>query len=80
MQIKETNKNSIILLDKDEDFSNNSIVDVLKKVENYKKLPFHDVVLTMNAKYFVKFWEEFNKNKIDFKEAETKNNVFSIVF
>lgn len=80
MQVKETNKNSVILLDKDEDFSNKSLVDVFAKIENYKKLPFHDVILTMNSKYFVKFWEAFNQNKISFKEAETKNNLFSIRF
>jgi hypothetical protein len=80
MQIKETNKNVLIVLDKDEDFSNKSILDVFRKIENYKKLPFHDVVLSMDSKYFVKFWEEFYKNKMDFKEAETKNNLFCIKF
>ena len=80
MHIKETNKNTVIVLDKDEDFSNKIILDVFKKIQNYKKLPFYDVILSMDSKYLTKFWEVFYKNKIDFKEAENKNNLFCIKF
>lgn len=80
MQIKEINNNSLIVLDKDEDFSNKSFTDIFNKVEKYKKLPFHDVILTMESKYFLKFWELFQNTKMNFKEAETKNNIFCIKF
>lgn len=80
MQIKETTKNATIILDKDEDFSSKSIDETMKKIAAYKKLPFHDVFLTMDSKNFVKFWEAVKNTKMDFKEAETKNNTFLVKF
>jgi hypothetical protein len=80
MQTKETLKNVIIVLDKEEDFSKKSIEDLFQKIKEYKKLPFHDVILKMHSKYYVKFWEILISKKEKFKEAEIKNDLFRISF
>jgi hypothetical protein len=80
MQIKETLRDAVIFLDKDEDFSNNKIKEVFDKIKNYKKLPFHDVIVTMNSKYFVKFLELINLMRLEYKEIEIKNNKLTIQF
>ena len=80
MQTKETLKDAIIILDKEEDFKKESLDSVFEKIEEYKKLPFHDVILQMHANNYVKFWEIFIKKKPKYEEAEIKNDVFRIRF
>lgn len=80
MQTKETLKNVIIDLEKDEDFSKNSLEKLFEKIKEYKKLPFHDVLLQMNSKYYIKFLEIIKSKKLKYKEAEIKNNLFRILF
>lgn len=80
MQLKETTKYASIVLEKDEDFSKENIKKVFKKIEEYKKLPFHDVILHMNSKYYVKFWELLMNKMLNYKEAQIKNNMLSILF
>jgi len=80
MQVKETTKYASIILDKEEDFSKQNIEGVLKKIEEYKKLPFHDVILQIDSKHYMKFWEILISKKLKYKEAEIKNNIFSIKF
>ena len=80
MQTKETLKNVIIDLEKDEDFSKNSLEKLFEKIKEYKKLPFHDVVLQMNLKYYIKFLEIIKSKKLKYKEAEIRNNLFRILF
>lgn len=80
MQVKETTKYASIILDKEEDFSKQNMEGVLKKIEEYKKLPFHDVILQIDSKHYMKFWEILISKKLKYKEAEIKNNIFSIKF
>lgn len=80
MQTKETMKDAVIFLEKEEDFFPKNLEIVFTKIKEYKKLPFHDVLLKMDSKHFLKFWKFFHKKKIDWKEAETKNDVVLIKF
>lgn len=77
MQTKETMKDTIIFLEKEEDFFPKNLEIVFSKIKKYKNLPFHDVFLKIEAKHFKKFWQFFNDKKIYWKEIETKSdNVF----
>jgi hypothetical protein len=80
MQIKENTKFASIILDKEEDFTKPNIEETFKKIEEYKKLPFHDVILQMDSKYYVRFWEILMSKKLKYKEAEIKNNTMLIKF
>jgi len=80
MEVKENLKNSVIVLNKEEDFSKESLNDLFEKILKYKELPFHDVILNMHSKHYLKFWELFNNKKINFKNIEIKNDKFTIVF
>lgn len=80
MQTKETLKNVVLILEKDEDFSKESIEKLFQKIKEYKKLPFHDVVVQMHSKYYVKFWEILRSKKEKYKEAEIKNEIFRLSF
>lgn len=80
MQMKENTNSATILLDKEEDFSSKSLAETMKKISTYKKLPFHDVILAMDSKNFVRFWENARNIDMKFKQAETKNDVFSLIF
>jgi hypothetical protein len=80
MQIKETLKNVVIVLDKEEDFLKDSIENLFIKIKEYKKLPFHEIILQMPSRYYVKFWEMLRSKKENYKEAEIKNDIFRISF
>lgn len=80
MQMKENTNSATILLDKEEDFSSKSLAETMKKISTYKKLPFHDVILAMDSKNFVRFWENARNIDMKFKQAKTKNDVFSLIF
>jgi hypothetical protein len=80
MQTKETLQNAIIILDREEDFLPNNLEIVFSKIKEYKKLPFHDVLLKIDLKNFEKFFDVFNKKKINYQEAETKINTVMFKF
>jgi hypothetical protein len=80
MQVKENLKGALIFLDKEEDFSKKSLNEVFEKILNYKKLPFHDVVLNMDSKHYSKFWEPFITKKLDYKNFEIKNDKLTVLF
>lgn len=80
MQTKETLKNAVVLLDNEKDFSKESLEKLFQQIKEYKKLPFHDVIIQMNSKYYVKFLEMLSSRKENYKEAEIKNDVFRISF
>lgn len=80
MQTKETLKNVVIVLDDQKDFSKESIDKLFRKIDEYKKLPFHDVIVQMHSKHYAKFLEILNSIKQKYKEAEIKNDVFRISF
>lgn len=80
MQTKETLKNSVVVLDDEKDFSKESLEKLFQKIKEYKKLPFHDVIIQMHSKYYLKFLEMLSSRKENYKEAEIKNDVFRISF
>jgi len=80
MQIQETLKNAIIVLDKDEDFIPKNLESVFAKIEKYKKLPFHDVILKIDKKNSMKFFEVFQKKKMNSVETEIKNDMILFKF
>lgn len=80
MQTKETLKNAVVVLDNEKDFSKESLDKLFQQIKEYKKLPFHDVIIQMNSKYYVKFLEMLSSRKENYKEAEIKNDVFRISF
>lgn len=80
MQTNETLKNVIITLEKDDDFSKESLKKLFEKIKEYKKLPFHEVFVQMHSKYYFKFLEFLKLIKEKYKEAEIKNNIFRISF
>jgi hypothetical protein len=80
MQVKETLKNVVILIDKEEDFLKDSIEQLFIKIKEYKKLPFHEIILQMPSRYYVKFWEILRAKKENYKEAEIKNDILRISF
>lgn len=80
MQIQETLKNAIIVLDKDEDFIPKNLESVFEKIEEYKKLPFHDVILKIDKKNSMKFFEVFQKKKMNSVETEIKNDMILFKF
>jgi hypothetical protein len=75
MQTKETMKDAVIFLEKEEDFFPKNLEVVFTKIKEYKKLPFHDVILKINIKYFVKFWEFFYKKNLNWKTTEINNDM-----
>ena len=79
MKLKETLKSAVFILDKDEDFNKEKFKELFTKIKKFKKLPFHDVTLTMPSKYFVKFWQLNDKNNFDgCKEAQVVKDQFII--
>lgn len=80
MQTIETFKNAVVVLDNEKDFSKESADKLFQKIKEYKKLPFHDVIVQMQSKYYVKFLEMLSLRKENYKEAEIKNDVFRILF
>lgn len=80
MQTQETLKNAIIVLDKEEDFIPKNLESVFAKIEEYKKLPFHDVILKIDKKNSMKFFEVFQKKKMNSVETEIKNDMILFKF
>jgi len=78
MKIEETLKYALITLDNEKDFSKQSISEIFEKIKKYKGLPFHDVIVQMDSKYFAKFWEPLSKLKITLQDLELKNNLFKV--
>jgi hypothetical protein len=81
MKVTENLKSSTIVLDSDTDFTKDKFKEVFQKIKEYKKLPFHDVFLSMPSKYFVKFWELKGKKEDDgWKNMGIKHDNFTIEY
>lgn len=79
MKIQETLKSATIVLDCDGDFTKEKFKELFTKIKNFKRLPFHDVTLTMPSRYFVRFWDlKDRKEHEDWKHAEVKHDQFTI--